>query len=122
MILSRSPLSRAFAGFAPPTLLLTLALVAQFKPASFARTLRQIVGVGPPAVDSGETYRDAAGTATFDHSTFDQLLQEYVRDGGWVDYAGLATNSDLLDAYLDELALAPFAGNTSQPGRLPKQH
>ncbi len=41
---------------------------------------------------------------SFDHSDFERLLQQYVNEQGWVDYAGLARGRAALDAYLARLA------------------
>lgn len=63
---------------------------------------------GPPAATLEEAYAaDEQGTV-FDHSAFDRLLREHVIEGGWVDYAALRENEAALDAYLAQLADAPF--------------
>jgi len=48
-----------------------------------------------------------ARAETFNHSSFDRLLQSYVKDGT-VDYKGLQRDESQLDAYLATLANAPF--------------
>lgn len=40
---------------------------------------------------------------TFDHSLFDAVVQQYVDDGGWVDYAGLKRDR-ALDPYLEQIS------------------
>ena len=52
----------------------------------------------------------------FDHSLFDQVLQEYVNDQGLVHYATLAENRAQLDSYVDSLGLYSPA---SHPDRFP---
>jgi len=59
---------------------------------------------GPPAVAMAESYSEAPGQATFDHSAFDRLLKKHVSPDGWVDYAGLVGDADQLDAYIKTLA------------------
>lgn len=82
--------------------LVTLAACAQIQPNFIMRWFQ------PPAVAMAETYeRDPQG-ATFDHSTFDAILKEYVNEAGGVDYAGLAEEPDALLAYNESLADAPF--------------
>lgn len=46
-----------------------------------------------------------SGSASFDHSEFDALLDEHVDlDKGRVDYAGLKEDREKFDAYLDKIA------------------
>ena len=52
----------------------------------------------------------------FDHSPFDQVLQEYVDDQGLVRYAALAQDRAQLDAYVDSLG---HASPASHPDRFP---
>ena len=52
----------------------------------------------------------------FDHSPFDQVLQEYVDDQGLVRYAALAADRAQLDAYVDSLG---HASPASHPDRFP---
>jgi hypothetical protein len=61
---------------------------------------------GPPAATLKETYADQQGTARFDHAALDGLLRRYVDDAGFVDYAGLASEKQTLDHYLDALGQA----------------
>ncbi|MBI1321021.1 MAG: DUF547 domain-containing protein [Candidatus Hydrogenedens sp.] len=63
---------------------------------------------GPPAVEMQETYAADTEGAAFDHTAYDALLKEFVAEGGWVDYAELATRNALLESYLDALADADF--------------
>ncbi len=62
----------------------------------------------PPEVALHEAYEGEAGSAAFNHGLFDEVLREYVDDEGFVAYAALAENSAGLDAYIAELADAPF--------------
>ncbi len=65
---------------------------------------------GPPVVAMTEAYDESPATqaAAFDHSAFDAILKKHVDADGWVDYKGLLNESDLLDAYIQTLADAPF--------------
>jgi uncharacterized membrane protein YdjX (TVP38/TMEM64 family) len=63
---------------------------------------------GPPRVTQREAYAENSNGPRFDHRPFDELLKAHVAPGGWVDYRGLARDSDKLDAYLARLAEAPF--------------
>ena len=67
---------------------------------------------GPPAVTMQETFaqtRPAAGpVVSFDHSGLDQLLHRHVDELGLVDYAALAAQREQLDAYIAQVADAPF--------------
>ena len=59
----------------------------------------------------------ALGAASpFDHSPFDQVLQEYVDDQGLVRYAALAQDRAQLDAYVDSLG---HSSPASHPDRFP---
>lgn len=63
---------------------------------------------GPPRVTLKEAYAEKPNGPRFDHRPFDELLKAHVAPGGWVDYRGLARDSEKLDAYLARLAEAPF--------------
>jgi hypothetical protein len=71
---------------------------------------------GPPAKAMSEQYTESAGTATFDHTPFDALLQAHVH-GFAVDYDGLAADRQALEAYTTSLATAPF-DELSRDGKL----
>ncbi|MCI0404355.1 MAG: DUF547 domain-containing protein [Acidobacteria bacterium] len=43
---------------------------------------------------------------SFDHSDFERLLEQYVDEEGWVDYAALKRERTELDAYIERLAAA----------------
>ena len=62
----------------------------------------------PAAVVAEEFYASQAEGASFDHARFGVLLAKHVRKSGLVDYAALAQEKALLDAYLQELAQADF--------------
>ncbi|TNE88997.1 MAG: DUF547 domain-containing protein [Deltaproteobacteria bacterium] len=62
---------------------------------------------GPPVTEMHEAYAADVGTASFSHAAFDQVLAAHVRDGR-VDYPALASDRGSLDAYLAQLAEAPF--------------
>ncbi|RUL87961.1 VTT domain-containing protein [Tautonia sociabilis] len=82
------------------------AVAAELNPELIRRALARIGG--PSEVELREAYRPKPSGPTFDHSTFDELLKAHVREGGWVDYRGLARDIGQLDAYLARLARAPF--------------
>lgn len=63
---------------------------------------------GPAAVELKETYAENPDGATFDHSDFDRLLKSYVDEDGFVDYEGLLTERDALQAYIARLGEADF--------------
>lgn len=66
--------------------------------------------LGPPAKELREVHaEEAPEAAAFSHATFDRLLKAHVREGR-VDYRGLSADRADLDAYLAELADAPFEG------------
>lgn len=62
----------------------------------------------PPEVALSEAYDGAVASATFDHDLIDGVLREYVDGSGFVAYDALHVNSASLDAYIANLADAPF--------------
>jgi hypothetical protein len=57
------------------------------------------------AIVSELTEGQQSGTATFDHSAFDELLKAHVRvEQGQVDYVGLKADEARLDAYVQAIA------------------
>jgi len=96
------------AGRALATIVPVLIALVLLGGALYARSLgpRLAYLFGPPPAKLTERFADAKGKAHFDHSVFDRLLHRYVDDAGFVDYAGLAKESDQLDAYLAPLAKA----------------
>jgi hypothetical protein len=63
---------------------------------------------GPPRVTLKEAYQDKTAGPAFDSSIFDELLKQYVAEGGWVDYDRLRRESDKLDRYIASVSDAPF--------------
>ena len=61
---------------------------------------------GPPQVELSESFSEASGETTFDHSTFDGLLASFVDSDGFIDYAGLGQRSAELDDYIAALTEA----------------
>lgn len=59
-----------------------------------------------------------SAAAPFDHGPFDQVLQEYVNDQGFVRYAALAKDRAALDAYVDSLG---HYSPASHPDRFPSR-
>lgn len=67
----------------------------------------------PPEVEMKETFGPSESQAnsqtSFDHSIFDQILNQHVDDNGNVSYTRLKQKSErLLDRYIDSLAKAPL--------------
>lgn len=62
----------------------------------------------PPEVEMREAYPPRPDGPSVDHSIYDALLADHVREGGWVDYRGLERDRSRLDAYREVLAAAPF--------------
>ncbi len=60
----------------------------------------------PIRAENGAGAAPSTARTSFDHSDFERLLQQYVDDEGWVDYAGLKRDRAALDAYLARLATA----------------
>jgi len=76
--------------------------------------------LGPPVVDMKEAHADSPAppdATRFDHSAWDSLLGRHVDAHGWVDYDGMAQDSDQLDQYLHAIADAPF-NDLSRDGKL----
>ena len=63
---------------------------------------------GPPVVTLTEAYKPKPNGPTFSHAVFDQVLHQYVKPGGWVDYKDLSKHPQQLDAYIQSLGHAPF--------------
>lgn len=60
--------------------------------------------LGPPPTKLTETFAEASGDATFDHSLIDSVLKQHVDGLGRVDYAALKADPSRLDAYIASLA------------------
>jgi len=63
---------------------------------------------GPDQVDIGEAYANQTEGPSFDHSTFDELLEGIVREDGRVYYDKLAKDTAALDKYIAQLGGADF--------------
>lgn len=63
---------------------------------------------GPPRVALVEAYAVRGSGETFEHAALDALLRAHVDARGLVDYAALRARAAELDAYLAEVAAAPF--------------
>lgn len=63
---------------------------------------------GPPQAKLTETYSDKTDSPDLNHEAFGTLLHQYVNDHGGVDYKGLATQQDVLQTYIKNIAKAPF--------------
>ncbi|MDP1569359.1 MAG: DUF547 domain-containing protein [Vicinamibacterales bacterium] len=98
----------ATVGFAALALgLMALALWSLANPAAVRARAERALGL-PPTVASTEAYEARDDGPSFDHATFDALLRAHVDPDGYVDYAGLQREAGQLDAYLAQLAGAPF--------------
>ncbi len=62
----------------------------------------------PPEVKLIELYGDDAGTSSFDHSNYDELLKNHVNQEGLVNYTSIARDPVALESYIKALAQAPF--------------
>ena len=64
--------------------------------AACAHFNRELLGglFGPPAVTMTETYAEVPGDVVFDHSVFDRLLRKHIDSDGWVNYEGLAVDTE----------------------------
>lgn len=63
---------------------------------------------GPDQVTTTEAYGDMQDGASFDHSAFEAILQDVVREDGRVFYGKLAADTKALDGYIDALAKGDF--------------
>ncbi len=100
---------RGSLGYAAIALVMLVSAVAlQWKSDAIASLIKTVIPLGPPQVSITEKYEPKPDGPTFDHGVFDEVLAEHVREGGWVDYAALKRDSANLDAYLSEIAEAPF--------------
>ncbi|MBI4603475.1 MAG: VTT domain-containing protein [Planctomycetes bacterium] len=66
--------------------------------------------LGPPRVTMVEAYEDQREGRAFDHALLDGLLRRHVDGEGRVDYRGLKDDGDMLERYIETLAVAPFDG------------
>ena len=87
-------------------LAVALAGTVQWHPNAIKGLLSQMVG--PPRVVLREAYADNPSGPHFDHEELDKLLKAHVSEDGWVDYPGLGRDAARLDAYLAQVADAPF--------------
>ncbi len=63
---------------------------------------------GPPSVLQQEAYAAEPGAHVYDHATLDDVLKRRVSEEGGVDYAGLRSDSAMLDEYVTGLEAAPL--------------
>jgi hypothetical protein len=98
----RSPWLSAGLFAAVAALVLSMAACAQLRPGWITQWF------GPPAVTMTEAYEEKPDGATFDHSQYAAVLENYVNDQGGVDYDALAETPDKLLAYNKSLANAPW--------------
>jgi uncharacterized membrane protein YdjX (TVP38/TMEM64 family) len=93
--------------------MLALAIFAQFQKKAMASHLTSAAG-GLPAVTMAESYSDKPDKpdkpdgSTFDHGTCSKVFDQFVVEGGWVDYAGIKQERQLLEDDITQLKQAPF--------------
>jgi uncharacterized membrane protein YdjX (TVP38/TMEM64 family) len=63
---------------------------------------------GPPPVKLVNKFKTNPNGPQFSNALFSKVVGKYVHTGGWVDYNALAAHPKNLDAYIAELATAPF--------------
>ena len=63
---------------------------------------------GPPPVKLINKFKPNPAGPQFSNALFTKVVSRYVHKGGWVDYRSLAENPDNLNAYIAQLAKAPF--------------
>lgn len=87
--------------------ILALAVWATIRQDRVRKSIESLLGM-PPTVTAVEAYEQRPEGPTFDHSTFDDLLQRHVDADGRIDYRGMREDAAELDRYLEQLADAPF--------------
>lgn len=102
-----APAGRALVLAAGAAALLALAVWATTNQGSVGAFVERGLGL-PPTVTATEACAAEAEGPTFDHGALDDLLGTYVDRDGWVDYDGLRRDAARLDAYLTQVAQAPF--------------
>ncbi len=85
---------------------LFLALLAFSQQGCISNVLAPLLG--PPQVAMQEKYQAKPVGPEFDHSTFAEVLELHVQEGGWVNYKALQMDSTKLDEYIACLDHAPF--------------
>lgn len=83
-------------------LMLSLAACTWFKRSALAGLF------GPPPVKLVNKFHNRPDGPVFSNREFNSVVTKYVHPGGWVDYAGLASHPQNLNAYIASLAKAPF--------------
>ncbi|NNM84675.1 MAG: DUF547 domain-containing protein [Phycisphaerales bacterium] len=63
---------------------------------------------GPPPVTLKNKFKSNPNGPQFNNAVFNKVVGRFVHKGGWVDYQGLAKHPQNLDAYIAQLAKAPF--------------
>ncbi|MFW6106958.1 MAG: VTT domain-containing protein [bacterium] len=87
-------------------LFLTAAVYAQWNTDRIEELLTGVFG--PPQVELSEAYQETGTGGNFDHSTYEELLKEHVRQGGWIDYESLKQDGEQLDRYIEAINTARF--------------
>ncbi len=86
---------------------LTLAVWSTLNQDRVRGSVEGLLGL-PPTVAAAEAYEPNPDGPSFDHSTFDAVVRAHVDADGFVDYEALHGDPSHLDAYLAQLADAPF--------------
>jgi len=97
-----------WAGLALAVVVLIPAIWAMLQPGGPRGVL--VRWFGPPQVELSEAYAARDDVADFDHAVLNELLREFVDDGGYVDYEGLRERRVDLQGYIRSLAAAHFDG------------
>ena len=64
---------------------------------------------GPPPVKLVNKFKSNPNGPRFSNAMFNSVVDKVVHKGGWVDYRALSAHPKNLDAYIAQLAKAPFA-------------
>jgi hypothetical protein len=63
---------------------------------------------GPPPVKLVNKFKTKPNGPQFSNARFNSVVDTFVHKGGWVDYQALAAHPENLNAYIAQLAKAPF--------------
>ncbi len=93
-----------------PMILATAALVMLGLTACTWINRGPLAGIfGPPPVKLVNKFKANPNGPQFSNAMFNSVVDKYVHKDGWVDYKGLSAHPENLDAYIAQLATAPFA-------------
>jgi uncharacterized membrane protein YdjX (TVP38/TMEM64 family) len=111
--------TKGAATFTPGLIVLMAAAVLMTTAAVFAKSNSEKLQrlFGPPDVKLEEVHAANPDGPTFDHASWNALLQSHVDSEGWVDYQALAAEPARLDTYIATLA-APLPEAMGRDERL----